>query len=58
MSSIVQVLVLDMTTPRDSYARNNRELATLLTLSGSLAEGGLEPFTIGSMRNNLTIELS
>ena len=47
-----------MTTPRDSYAWNYRELTTLLTLSESLAEVGLEPVTIGSMRKNLTIELS
>ena len=48
-----------MTTPRDSYAWNNEELAILLTLSESLAEvgggggGGLEPPTIGSMSKNL-----
>ena len=35
-----------------------RELATLLTLSENLAEVGLEPLTIGSMRKNLIIELS
>ena len=35
-----------------------RELATLLTLSESLAEGGFETLTIGSMRKNVTIELS
>ena len=46
-----------MTTPRDSYAWNYRELATLLTRSESLAECGFEPPTIGSMRKNLTIEL-
>ena len=45
-------------TPRDPYTWNCRELATLLTLSESLAEVGLKPLTIGSMRKNLTIELS
>ena len=43
--------------PRDSYAWNYRELATLLNLSESLAEGGFEPLTIRSKRNNLTTEL-
>ena len=52
------MLPLDVTTPRDSYAWNYRELATLLTLSESLAEVGLEPLTIGSMRKNVTIELA
>lgn len=33
------------------------ELATLLPLSESLAEGGLEPLTIGSMGKILTTEL-
>ena len=56
LSSSVQVLLLDVTTPRESYAWNYRELATLLILSESLAELGLEPLTIGSMRKNLTIE--
>ena len=51
----VQVLTLDVTTPRDSYAWNYSELATLLTLSESLVEVGLEPLTIGSMRKNLTM---
>ena len=44
----LQVLPLDLTTPRDSYAWNHRDLATLLTLSESLAEAGFEPLTIGS----------
>ena len=57
-TSSVQALPLDVTTPRNSYAWNYRKLATLLTLSESLAEVGLEPLTIGSMRKNLTIELS
>ena len=39
-----------MTTPRDSYTWNYRELATLLTLSDSLVEVGLEPLTIGSIQ--------
>ena len=33
-----QLLPLDVTTPRDSYAWNYGELVTLLTLSESLAE--------------------
>ena len=48
----------DVTTPRDFYAWNYRELVTLLTLSEGSAEVGLEPLTVGSMRKNLTIELS
>ena len=56
LSSSVQVLPLDVTTFRDSYAWNYRELVTLLTLSESLADVRLEPLTIGSMRKNLTIE--
>ena len=47
-----------MTIPRDSYVWNYREQATLLSVSESLAEVGLEPLTVGSMRKNLTIELS
>ena len=47
-----------MTTPRDSYALNYTKLAILLTLSESLAEGGFEPLTIGSLCKNLTTELS
>ena len=35
-SSSALVLPLDVTTPCDSYTSNNRELATLLTLSVSL----------------------
>lgn len=55
----VQVLPLDVTTPRESYARNYEELATLLTLSESLAECGFEPLTIvGSMGKDLMTELS
>ena len=42
--------------PRDSYACNYRELATLLTPTESLAEVELEPLTIGSMHKNLTTE--
>ena len=45
LSSSVQVLPLDVTTPRDSDAWDYREV-------------GLEPLTIGSMRKNLNIELS
>ena len=58
LSSSVQVLPLNVTVPRDSYAWNHRELAILLTLNESLAEVGLEPLTIGSMGKNLAIELS
>ena len=47
-----------MTTPRDSSAWNYRELETLLTLSGSLTEWGIEPLTIGSIRKNRTTKLS
>ena len=47
-----------MTTPRDSYAWNYRELVTLLTLSESLAGGRFEPLPIGSMSKNLTTKLS
>ena len=57
LSSNAQVHILDVTTPRDSYAWNSRELATLLPVSESLVEGGLEPLTIRSMRKNLTTEL-
>ena len=47
------------TAPRDSYAWNCKELATLLTLSESLAKSGFQPLTIGSItRRNLTIEQS
>ena len=53
-----QVLPLDVATPRDPYAWKYRELATLLNLSESLVEGGFEPLIIGSMRKNLTTELS
>ena len=38
LSSSLQVLSLEVTTPRDSYAWNYRELATLLTLSEGLAK--------------------
>ena len=47
LPSSIQVLPLDVITPRDSYAWNYRELGTLLTLSESLAEVGFEPLTIG-----------
>ena len=46
-----------MSTPPDSYVWNYRELATLLTLSESLAEVVLKSLTIGSMLKNLIIEL-
>ena len=49
LSSSVHALPLDLTTPRDSYAWNYRELTTLLTLSEISAESGFELLTIGSM---------
>ena len=52
------MLPLDVTTPRDSYAWNYRALATLFTLRESLAEGGFESLTIGSILKNPTTELS
>ena len=58
LSTSVQVLPLGVTKPRDSCTWNDSELAILLTLSESLAEGGFEPLTIRSMRKNLTTELS
>ena len=51
-------LPIDVATTFDSYARNYRELANLLTLSEKLAEDGFEPLIMGSMRKNLTTELS
>ena len=57
LSSSFQVLPLDATKSCDSYARTYRELVTLFTLSGSLAEGGLESLIIGSVHRNLTVEL-
>ena len=48
-----QILPLGVITSRDSYPWNYRELATLLTLSESLAEDEFETLTIGSIRNNL-----
>ena len=56
LSSSDQVLHVDMNTLGDSYAWNYRKLGTLLTRSEILAEGGLEPLTIGPMRKNLTTE--
>ena len=46
---------LDVTTPRDSYAWNYREPATLHPpLGESLAESALEPLAISSEDNILT----
>ena len=53
-----QVLPLEVTTHRDSYAWNYIELTIFLALSESLAEGGFEPLTAGAMRKNLTAEPS
>ena len=54
-----QALPLNVTAPRDSYAWNYRELATLLALNESLAEAAFEPLTIGAaMCKNLNTELS
>ena len=52
------MLPLDVTTPRDPYSWNYREVADFLNLSVSLAEDGFEPLTTRSMRENLTTELS
>ena len=48
LTSSIHVLPLDVTIPHDSYAWNYRELATLVTLTESLAEGGFEPLIIQS----------
>ena len=40
------------------FCDTERELATIPILSEDFAEGGFEPLTIGSMRKNLTSELS
>ena len=53
LSSSVQVHPFDVTTPRDSYAWNYREPMTLLALSESLVESGLEPVTMESIRTNI-----
>ena len=53
-----QVRPLDVSTYHDSYYLNYRELATLLTLSESLAKGAFEPLAIGSMRKNLATDPS
>ena len=58
LSCSTQVIPLYVTTLRDSYTWNYRELAILLTPSESLVEVRLEPLTIWSMRKNLTIEQS
>ena len=52
-SSSVQLHPLVVTTARYSHFWNYRELVTLLTLSGSLAETGLEPLTLELMSKNL-----
>ena len=44
--------------PCDSYAWKYRELATLLTLSAGLAEGGFELLTTDSVRKSFTDELN
>ena len=57
LSRSVQVLPLNMTTPRDSYPWNYRELVTVLTLSECLAKGGFGPLTLGSMTKAPITEL-
>ena len=55
LSSSVLVLPLDVTSPRDSYAWNYRELATLLTLNESLVMPGTrttDPWSVVSASNN------
>ena len=54
--AVSRSLSLDVTTPRDAYTWNYRELAALLTLSESSFESGFETLIIGSMRKNLTTE--
>ena len=56
LSSSVQVPPLDVTTPRDSYVRNYRELATLLIPSESRTEDELNQLPVGSMSKNRTTE--
>ena len=46
LSSSVQVLPFDVTTPRDSYAWKYRELGTLFNLSKSLTESRFEPLDL------------
>ena len=57
LSSSVQVLPINLATPLDSFAWNYSVLASLLTRSECLAEGGLEPLTTGSMREYLHITI-
>ena len=47
-----------MTTPRDSYAWNYRDLATLVTLNETLAAVGFEPLTIRLTRKKLFLLVS
>ena len=44
-----------VSTSRDSYAWNHRELATFSTVSKSLAVVGLEPSTVEYMGKNLSL---
>ena len=55
--SRVEVLQLDVTTPRDSYAWNHMELANDPT-DESLADDGAKPLTIKSMGKKVTKEHS
>lgn len=56
--SIAQVLLLNVDAPRDSYAWHYKELATLPTLSKSLAKDRSTRLVIKSMCKNITTELS
>ena len=58
LPSSVHALPVDVTTHRDLHPWNCIDLATFLTLSESLIEGGFEPMAIGSMGKPLIAELS
>ena len=46
LSSSVFVLFFDVTSPRDSFARNDKGLVTLLTRIASLSRGSLDLLSI------------
>ena len=58
LPSSVHALPVDVTTHRDLHPWHYIDLATFLTLSESLIEGGFEPMAIGSMGKPLIAELS